>query len=186
MKSEALFMQRARWIFLIVCFFLLTGMGTNSPAGTDEKPVSPSEIDKLGGNKAPDFTLNNLKGEKISLSSFNGKVVILNFWATWCPSCIAEMPSLNELYREMKSDGLEIIAVSTDRSPEVAKKYVRKKGFDYTIVVDEDRKAARLFKVFSLPTTFLIDRNGVITEKFYGEYDWTDKEIKEKISRLLQ
>lgn len=179
-------MQKARWLFLIACFFLLTGMGANSPAGTDEKPVSPSEIDKLDSTKAPDFTLKNGKGENISLSSFRGKVVLLNFWATWCPSCIAEMPSFNELYHEKKSEGLEVIAVSTDRSPDVAMKYVAKKGFDYTIVVDQDRQVARLFKVFSLPTTFLIDKKGIITEKFYGEYDWTDKEIKEKVNRLLK
>ncbi|MBI5641535.1 MAG: TlpA family protein disulfide reductase [Nitrospirae bacterium] len=170
---------------LAVCFALLTGMGTNAPAVNDKKPVSPMEIERLDKTPAPDFSLKDLNGKSVSLSSFKGKVVLLNFWATWCPSCKAEMPSLNSLYNEMKPRGLEIVAVSTDKSLNDVKGYLSKKGLDFLVLMDESRSVTKQYKVFSLPTTFLIDKNGIIVEKFYGDYDWTEQEIKQKIEKLL-
>lgn len=151
----------------------------------DDGQLSPFEIDKLEKTKAPDFTLKNLNGKDVSLSSLKGRVVLLNFFATWCPPCIIEMPSFNRLYNEMKSRGLEVVAVSTDRSIGDVKDYANKKGLNFQILFDGGRAVTRLYKVFSMPTTFLIDRNGIILEKFFGEYDWTDTEIKKKLEKLL-
>ncbi|MDA8432453.1 MAG: TlpA disulfide reductase family protein, partial [Nitrospiraceae bacterium] len=102
---------------LAAAFFWLTAMAPGSPSGSDKRP-SPGEIEKLDKQKAPDFTLKDLRGNHVTLSSLKGKVVLLNFWATWCPPCVAEMPELNKLYRKMASRGLEIVAVSTDSSVE--------------------------------------------------------------------
>ncbi len=174
--------KRALFIPLL---FILTAMGTNAPVGSDKKPVSPWEIDKLEKAKAPDFILKDMNGKAISFSAFRGKVILLNFWATWCPSCIAEMPSFNKAYQQMKGRGLEVIAVSTDRSLNDAKNFSDKKGLSFTILLDETRNVTKQYKVFSLPTTFLIDRHGIIVEKFYGEYDWTGQEMRQKIDKLL-
>jgi peroxiredoxin len=157
---------------LMLCFVFLTAMGPNASAITEKM-------------KAPEFSLKDLRGKSVSLASLKGKVIILNFWATWCPSCIAEMPSLNKLYNEMKSRGLEVIAVSSDRSADDVNEYMNKKGFGFQILIDESRSAARLYKVFSLPMTFLIDRNGFIVDKFFGAYDWEDTDIKKKIEKFL-
>lgn len=143
---------------------------------------SASAADK---QKAADFSLQDLGGSTVTLSALKGKVVLLNFWATWCPSCVSEMPSLNKLYGEMKSRGLEIIAVSTDGSASSVRDFVETHKLRFPIVMDVDRDVIHLYHVFSLPTSFLINKQGIVVQKFYGEYDWMGKETREKIEKLL-
>jgi peroxiredoxin len=179
-------MTGVRKLFLCIsCFIFLTAMGATPPAGSEKKPVSPSEIDKLEKSKAPDFSLKDLNGRPVTLSSLRGKVVLLNFWATWCPPCISEMPVFNRLYKEMRARGLEVVAISADRSEGYLRDYTSKHSLDFRVLYDENRDVVKRYKVFSMPTTFLIDKNGVIVEKFFGEYDWTDQDIKKKIEKLL-
>lgn len=148
-------------------------------------PPSPWEIEGLTGKKAPDFTLKDINNRPFNLSSLRGKVVILNFWASWCPPCRAEMPSLNNLYREFRNKGLEVVAISTDRFDSAVKDYISKNPLNITVLIDSDNRVSRQFKVFSIPTTFLIDRNGIIIERYLGEEDWTSPEIKKKIKEVL-
>ncbi len=150
-----------------------------------EKPVSPFEVDRL--NQAPAFETKDLKGARYLSSSLKGKVFLLTFWATWCPACTEEMPSLQSLSRNktFKAHGFEIVTVSVDQSSSDTRNFLSKKGIDLLVLLDGRKVIARQFKVFSLPTTFLIDRNGMIVEKFFGEYDWTDAEILAKIEKLL-
>lgn len=140
---------------------------------------------QAGQQKAADFSLKDLQGKTVSLSSLRGKVVLLNFWATWCPVCTSEMPSLNRLYKEMKPRGLEVLAVSTDRSASSVRDFRKTRGLAFPIVIDEDLDVIRLYHVFSLPTSFLINKKGIIVEKFFGARDWTGKEMREKIDTLL-
>ena len=170
---------------LIICLFLLIAMGPSLSENTSGEPISPLNTDTMINSKAPDFTLKDLNGKSISLSSFKGKVVLLNFFATWCPPCRAEMPAFNKLYREKKIRGLEIISVSTDRSINDIKDFLQKNKVDFPILFDADRSVSKQYRVFSMPTTFLIDKTGKIVEKFYGEYDWTEPETKGKIEKLL-
>ena len=146
---------------------------------------SPWDIEGLIGKKAPDFTLKDIYDRSFNLSSLRGKVVIINFWATWCPPCRAEMPSLNNLYKEFRNKGLEVIAISTDRSVQPVKDYLSKNHLDITVLIDTENRVSRQFKVFSIPTTFLIDRNGIIIERYLGEENWTSPEIKKKIKDTL-
>jgi peroxiredoxin len=172
-------------LVLAAMFFWLTAMGPGSTSGDEKRPYSPNEINKLDRQKAPDFTLKDLKGNPVTLSSLRGKVVLLNFWATWCPPCVAEMPQLNQLYKKMGPRGLEIVAVSTDSSIGYPRDFVSKNNIAFRVLYDEDRSAVRLYKVFSMPTTFLLDKNGVIVEKFFGDYEWADPDIMKKIEHLL-
>lgn len=171
--------------FLIFCFLMLTAMGPGSGNDKSGDRISPFEIDKLVGTAAPDFVLKNISGVAIPLSSFKGKAVLINFWATWCPPCKAEMPSLNTVYLEMRSRGFEVIAISVDKSADVVKDYLNDKNFGFLILMDEKREVFKKYKVFTLPTTFLIDKNGIIVEKYLGEYDWTSPEMKNKVQQLL-
>lgn len=171
------------YLFILVFFVLLTAMGPG-PKSTDEGTVSPFEIDKLEHQKAPGFTLKDITGTEKTLSALRGTVVMINFWATWCPPCKEEMPSLNTLYARMKPKGFEILAVSADNTLATVEKYIEDRDFDFQILWDEDKRVMRAYKVFSLPTTFLIDRNGVIVRIFMGAYDWTDPEIISQIDKL--
>lgn len=162
-------------IFIILTFILLAA----------QKPISPWEIDGLTGKKAPEFTLKDVNGRNVSIASLRGQVVLINFWATWCPPCRAEMPSMNRLYREYKGKGLEILAISTDNSASKVKDYISKNSLAFQVLMDDNIKVARQYKVFSLPTTFLIDRNGIIVDRFLGEQDWISPELKKRIEELL-
>ncbi len=162
-------------ILIILTFILLAA----------QKPISPWEIDGLTGKKAPEFTLKDINGRNVSIASLRGKVVLINFWATWCPPCRAEMPSMNRLYREYKGKGLEILAISTDNSASKVKDYISQNSLAFQVLMDDNIKVARQYKVFSLPTTFLIDRNGIIVDRFLGEQDWISPEQKKRIEELL-
>ena len=169
----------------MISLYSLLVMGPNPSIGGDKNVVSPLEADKQTNAKAPDFTLKDVQGSNVSLSSLKGKVVLLNFWASWCPPCKAEMPSMNTLYKEIRAKGFEIVAVSTDNSLSPIKEFLAKSRVDFTVLFDEKKAVSREYKVFSMPTTFLIDRKGFIVEKYYGEYDWTDPEVKKQINKLL-
>jgi peroxiredoxin len=159
-------------------------MGPHPSKGDTDTVPSP-DIGKNAYSKAPDFTLKDVHGKSVSLASHKGKVVLINFWATWCPPCKAEMPSMNKLYNEIKARGFEVISVSTDNSLSAVKDFLAKNRLDFTVLFDENRTVARQYHVFSMPITFLIDRNGMIVDKFSGEEDWTDPDIRKKIEKLL-
>ena len=169
---------------LVISLFLLIGMGPSLPGNTADG-ISPMNSDNIVKSKAPDFSLKDLSGKTVSLSAFRGKVVLLNFWATWCPPCRAEMPALNRLQHALKPRGFEVLSVSTDRSVNDIKDFLEKNRVDFPILFDADRSVAKQYRVFSMPTTFLINKNGMIVEKFYGEYDWNEPETKGKIEKLL-
>jgi peroxiredoxin len=172
-------------LMLAAVFFLLTAMAPSTPSGGDRQPYSPREIDRLDRQKAPDFRLKDLRGNTFTLSALKGKVVLLNFWATWCPPCVAEMPELNKLHKKLGPRGLQIVAVSTDNSITYPRDFVSKNAIDFTVLYDESRAVTRSYKVFSMPTTFLIDKHGTIVEKFFGDYEWADSDMVKKIEKLL-
>jgi peroxiredoxin len=160
-------------------------MGPNPSKGGSTDTAPSPDTEKNAYRKAPDFTLKDTNGRSVSLSSHKGKVVLINFWATWCPPCKAEMPSMNKLYNEIKARGFEVIAVSTDNSLSTVKDFLAKNRLDFPVLFDENKTVARQYHVFSMPATFLIDRNGMIVDKFFGEEEWTDPDIRKKIEKLL-
>lgn len=147
---------------------------------------SPYAIESLTGQRAPDFTLKDLAGKSFTLSSQKGKVIILVFWASWCPPCREELQSLNKLYRMYKSRRLAIIAVSSDRSLAAVKEFVAQNPVDFEVIFDEKLAVSRdLYKAFMVPTTFIIDQRGIIFKKHFGEQDWTKPELVKELDTLL-
>lgn len=163
-----------------ICFLPVEGTAASA------EPPSPFAGDNIVDTQAPDFTLKDADGKAISLASYRGSVVLLNFWATWCPSCREEMPSMNKLVRQFKNRKFAIIEVATDRSSSDVRNYLKKHPSDATVLVDDGLSVSRsLYKVFVLPMSFLIDKKGVIVQKYYGEEDWTNPEIVRKIEGLI-
>ncbi|HEU5247888.1 MAG TPA: TlpA disulfide reductase family protein [Candidatus Udaeobacter sp.] len=126
---------------------------------------------------APDWELKNLEGKVVKLSEFRGKVVILDFWATWCGPCRVEIPHFVELQKQYRDKGLAVIGVSLDeQGPEVVKKFVKQFGVNYPVVIGNE-KIADAYGIEGLPTTFVIDRHGRIVSWYIG---YNDKAVFEK------
>jgi len=132
---------------------------------------------------APDWKLTDLNGKRVSLSDFSGKVVILDFWATWCMPCRIEIPHFVELQKQYGAKGLAVIGVSLDeQGPDVVKRFVKQVGVNYPILIGNEKIAEKYGGIVALPTTFVIDRKGRIVSQHIG-YD--DKAVFEKEIQLL-
>jgi peroxiredoxin len=134
---------------------------------------------------APDFTLPGADGRKVSLKDFRGKVVFLNFWATWCESCRDEMPSMERLYQEFKGKGLEIVAVNVKEKPQNALAFAKQLKLTYPLLMDTEGEVGLLYGAFGLPATYLIDRNGVVLARMWGSTDWYSPGARTLIQSLL-
>ena len=190
---------------VVVLLAVVLGTGVVSCDGVPESgatrgPTGSAGDDGLGalaipvlteaprvGHVAPDFLLSTLDGRETRLSDYRGHVVFLNFWATWCGPCRIEMPAMEHLYREFRPKGFAILAVSTDvEGATVTRPYRDALGLSFTIAHDPRMEVGHLYGVRSLPVTFLVDRDGVITHKIFGSLDWGDPEARDSIRTLLR
>ncbi|MBA0915250.1 MAG: TlpA disulfide reductase family protein [Nitrospiraceae bacterium] len=139
------------------------------------------------GKQAPDFVLTDLNDKPQRLSEFRGKVVFLNFWATWCKPCREEMPSMEVLHKNFEKDGLVILAVSIDRVTTTKDIPPFTKGMNLTfpVLIDSWGKTDKPYKRMGVPETFIIDRDGVIREIVIGPRDWTRLDSLEILTKLL-
>jgi len=135
------------------------------------------------GMAAPDFTVRD-SSRTVTLSQFKGQVVVLNFWATWCPPCIEEMPSLVQMQQRMKDKGVTVLAVSVDVDNSSYQRFLRDHGVNLLSVRDADQKSNSLYGTFKFPETYVIDRNGVVRRKFIGAVDWTEPEVIDFLGKL--
>jgi peroxiredoxin len=136
---------------------------------------------------APDFTLLSLEGQPAQLREFRGKVVLLNFWATWCAPCLHEMPSLERLYQTFKQTDFVLLAVSMDRQgQEVARPFVDNLKLTFPVLLDPTLEVSRQYGVRGLPTTYLIDPQGLLIGAVIGARDWYKPEAKVLIASLLR
>ncbi|MEK6682123.1 MAG: TlpA disulfide reductase family protein [Nitrospirota bacterium] len=138
------------------------------------------------GSPAPDFELKDLNKKSVRLSDYKGKVVFLNFWATWCKPCKEEMPAMELLYKALKGKDFEMIAVSIDRDISKVEPFVKELKLTFPIVLDFMGKADRRYKLTGVPETYIIDQNGVIVEKILGPRDWTRPESIGVVLELLK
>jgi len=135
------------------------------------------------GTSAPDFTVQDFD-KTVTLSQFRGQVVVLNFWATWCPPCVEETPSLVNMADVMKGKGITVVGVSVDVDGGAYKKFITDHHMDYVIVRDADHKSSDLYGTFKYPETYIIDRKGVLRRKFLGAVDWNSKEITDYLTKI--
>lgn len=156
--------------------------GCDNQGSTSAVPGTGSLI----GTEAPNFTLTDMQGEEVSLSQYRGKVVILNFWATWCPPCREEMPSMEELYQRTRDQGLVMLAVNVEENGRQAvRRFLDKTPYSFPILLDSERSVQSAYGVFRFPESFIIDRNGVVVEKIIGARDWLKGPTYRTIDFLL-
>lgn len=173
----------SRWLLLgpiLIGSIVLSATVAREAWARDPRPVV--------GHLAPDFTLPNLQGDPVRLSDFRGKkAVFINFWATWCPPCRVEMPTMEKAYREYKRKGLEILAVSIDVGPKsIVQNFMQEFELTFPALLDPEMKVLQLYRVPAIPASFLIDKQGIIRYKELGYRDWTDRESTKILKELIR
>lgn len=175
---------RQQWIVVLGIVALLAGaLGAVTYFLGDEMfPVSV-------GSKAPKFTAATLTGSPAtkSLADYEGKVVLLNVWATWCPPCREEMPSIERLHREFAPQGLAVVAVSVDDpgKEDVIREFVKEYGLTFEILHDPERNIKQSYQIAGYPETFVIARDGTIRKKVIAAADWSSDANRALIRELL-
>jgi thiol-disulfide isomerase/thioredoxin len=132
-----------------------------------------------------DFELLNLNGERIKLSDYHGKVVLLNFWATWCPPCRTEIPSLQRLYEEFEDEDFIILAVNLQEDKNWILSFMEGNKMSFPVLLDTNNKAWSLYGTSGIPTTYIIDKQGKMISRIIGGIDWYSAEILNIINILL-
>lgn len=155
---------------IIIIIFLLSGCYGGS---------RPPRV----GSAAPDFTVHDSE-RTVGLSQFKGQVLVLNFWATWCPPCIEEMPSLVRMQQRMQSKAVTVLAVSVDVDESNYRRFLQDHNVNLLTVRDPDQKTNSLYGTFKFPETYIIDRNGVVRRKLIGAVDWTAPDVIDFLSKL--
>lgn len=162
-----------------------TPVSSSTEANTEDSPLYGLE-----GQMAPAFTLKNLKGEPVSLSDYKGKVVFLNFWATWCEPCKEEMPAMQRLRQKLDGKPFEILAVSLDKDPtQAVPAFANKTGLDLNFPVLQDTNqelAKNSYRTTGVPESFLIDAQGKIVKHVIGSFEWDSPQITQFFEDLIQ
>jgi peroxiredoxin len=135
---------------------------------------------------APDFSALDLDGQAVRLSAYRGRVVLVNLWATWCPPCREEMPSMERLHRRLKDKGFVLLAVSEDEGGKAGvKAFVEQMQVTFPVLLDPDGDVGRKYEVWGFPESFLVDRDGRVVERVIGPRDWSSPEQIARIEALL-
>jgi peroxiredoxin len=149
----------------------------------------PSDVWSMGarvpavGMQAEDFHLTDLEGKQQSLSQYRGKIVLVNFWATWCKPCITEMPSMQKIYDKLRDKGFVVLAVNELEDDAKVREYIKRYGYTFPVLMDRDNKVANQFGVFGLPLSVFIDEKGVVQEYLKGGL-LTEQKIDETVARI--
>lgn len=176
-------------LLLPVAVWILGREGRPQPVAQSPAPrddflanlgIEPSEK-----KVAPDFLLKDIDGNLVRLHDLRGKVVLLNFWATWCPSCRFEMPSMEALHKELSSQGLVVLAVALRERAEDVRSFFNEHSLSFPALLDHDAQASGLYEIWSLPTTFVINKHGYVVGKVIGYRDWNSDQSKDFFLHLL-
>ncbi len=138
------------------------------------------------GDRAPEFKLPAPNGKTVSLSDFRGKVVMVHFWATWCPPCVEELPTLAQLYGSLAGKDFEMLAVSVDEGGAAAvTSFMHKNNLNLPVLLDTDHATASRYGTFKFPETYILDREGVVRYKVIGARDWRDPAALQLLQNLI-
>lgn len=171
--------QNRTWLRVAILSVLLAAL-VFAVYSSFQKDTSTLKV----GDTAPNFSLPQLDGSQVKLSDFQGKAVVLNFWGSWCVPCKTEMPDLEKQYQLHKNNRIVFTGVNIGESAITAKQFISQVGVTFPIWLDQQREITRLYKIGPIPTTFFIDKNGVIKDVFIGQMN--EQLLQEKVAKILQ
>jgi len=170
---EGLIMNKVpKAILLIILTWVLLVTGCSEP--------SEARV----GESAPDFKLPNLDGQTVSLSNLQGKPVLINFWATRCPSCVSEMPYIQEIYEEWSDKGLMLLAINIGESSSKVEEFMQSYNLSFTVLLDTKQDVAQKYNFQYIPTTFFIDKDGIIQDKVIGPFQ-NKTQIENRLGKIM-
>jgi len=138
------------------------------------------------GDKAPHFLVRTESGLTISPAAFGGRLLVLNFWATWCPPCIEEMPSLDRMQQQLRDQGVVVLGVSVDEDEEAYRRFLERARVSFHTARDPEAAISTLYGTYRYPESYVIDREGRVVQKIVGAVDWTDERMMNYLRSLLQ
>ncbi|TET67520.1 MAG: redoxin domain-containing protein [Dehalococcoidia bacterium] len=170
--------KRAKVMLVITLVSVLT-------SGLVMAGCSPSSAQGVEvGNLAPDFQLQNLDGQTVSLGNLQGKPVLINFWATWCPPCRSEMPYIQEVYEEWVNRGLVVLALNIGESSSKVEEFMQNHNLSFIVLLDTKQDIAQRYNITGIPTTFFIDKDGIIQDKIIGAFQ-NKTQIENRLSKVI-
>ncbi len=176
-------------VFLRSLFLVLLLLVSFVPTAEGQKDdlFLKIRIHSLKGNKgAPDFSLQDLNGKKVQIKQYKGKVIFLNFWATWCGPCKEEMPSLEALHQQLAGENFALLTISVDyEGSKPVQGFISKNRYTFPVLLDPNGETLDLFEVKGIPTTFIIDRKGIVIGRAIGPRDWKTPEVFSLINLLV-
>ncbi|MDQ6663457.1 MAG: TlpA family protein disulfide reductase [Acidobacteriota bacterium] len=137
------------------------------------------------GDSAPNFSIAADNGRTVSNSDFGGKVLVLNFWATWCPPCIQELPSLDAFNRKFAGQGVVVLGISVDKDSKAYRNFLKRAGISFLTARDPEQNVNRKYGTVQFPETYIIDRNGKVLEKIINATNWMDEKMVNYVQSLL-
>ena len=162
----------------IVVMILTSGLLITGCAAGSEPSIATV------GKAAPNFQLQNLDGQSISLSELKGKPVLVNFWATWCGPCVSEMPYIQEIYGEWSGKGLVVLTINIGDSSSEAEQFLQDHNLSLPVLLDTNKAVAQRYNIRGIPTTFFIDKDGIIQVKVIGAFP-NKEAIENRVSKIM-
>ena len=158
-------------VFIVAVFLIVLFSEERDSTVTTTRPIQL-------GLEAPNFTFPDLNGQRVTLFDHRGKVVLVNIWATWCPPCRQEMPSMQRLYEKFRGKNLEILAISIDSNGrEAADPFMRKIDLTFPVLLDPKETIKPLYGITGVPESFIVDKEGILVKKIIGPIDWATPEV---------
>jgi cytochrome c biogenesis protein CcmG/thiol:disulfide interchange protein DsbE len=137
------------------------------------------------GDSAPDFSIKADNGRTVSASNFGGKLLVLNFWATWCPPCVEEFPSLDQFQQQFANAGVVVLGVSVDKDEKIYRNFLSRARVSFLTARDPENKINADYGTFRYPETYIIDSSGKVVQKIVGKADWNDERMIGYVKSLL-
>jgi len=162
---------------LLVVWLPLAAMAAGAGKGLSPIPENPP---------APDFVLQDVEGNPHRLADFRGKPVVLNFWATWCAPCRAEMPSMQRAHESVADEGIAIVAINVGDDADSIQRFLAEVPVDFPLPMDTDMKVVQAYAARGLPTTFVIDPDGRLVYSAAGDREWDDPKILDQVRALIR